>query len=102
MLGANAQAAVPSEYSAIVRSRVLVRPSVSARRPNTMPPTAQPSSSTADRAPVQNSVTCRASGVPSGMPSRVGTQLGATKLNNRPSKTSKPHPSHAANSTVHW
>ena len=37
-----------------------------------------------------------------GRPSSVGTQLGATKLNSRPSKTSKPHPSQAAKSTAHW
>ena len=54
------------------------------------------------RTPVQNSVALRASGVPIGSPSSVGTQLGATKLNSRPSKTSKPQPSHAAKTTVHW
>ena len=54
------------------------------------------------RTPVQNRVALRASGVPMGSPSSVGTQLGATKLNSRPSKTSKPQPSQAAKTTVHW
>ncbi len=51
--------------------------------------------------PVHCSVAALASGEPMVRPSSVGTQLGATKLNSRPSKTSKPHPSQAANSTVH-
>ena len=49
--------------------------------------------------PVQNNVAVHASGGPMGTPSSTGTQLGATKLNSRPSK---PQPSHTAKTTVHW
>src|SRR5262245_36778701 len=86
----------------MVRSRVRVRPSRSATLPNTVPPMAQPMRRSDVRTPVQKRVALRASGEPIGMPSSAGTQLGATKLNSRPSKTSKPHPSHAAKITVHW
>src|SRR6185503_19096708 len=70
--------------------------------PKTVPPTAQPMRRSDVRIPVQKSVALRASGEPIGRPSRAGTQLGATKLNSRPSKTSKPQPSHAAKTTAHW
>ena len=43
-----------------------------------------------------------AAGSPGATPSSCGTQTGATKLNSRPSKTSKPQPSHAAKKTIHW
>src|SRR3954466_3451128 len=67
-----------------------------------VPPMAQPIRRSDVRSPVQNRVAARASGEPIGMPSSAGTQLGATKLNSSPSKTSKPQPSHAAKTTAHW
>ena len=76
--GANAHAAVPSEYSSIVSSSVRVRPMRSHTRPNTMPPIAQPTSRSDVSTPVHCSVAALASGLPSGRWSSVGTQLGAT------------------------
>ena len=78
MFGANAHAAVPIAYIIIVSSSVRVRPRRSATRPNTMPPTAQPTSSSDVRIPVHCSVADRAAGVPSGMSSSTGTAFGAT------------------------
>lgn len=86
----------------MVSSSVRVRPTRSAIRPKTIPPVAQPTSRTEVMIPVHSSVALRASGEPMGMPSKVGTQLGATQLNRMPSKTSNPQPSHAAASTPHW
>ena len=77
MLGAKAHAAVPSEYSSIVSSKVLVRPIRSATWPKIIPPAAQPSSSTDVRMPVQLSVAAEASGVPRCSPSSAGTAFGA-------------------------
>ena len=74
----------------------------SATCPKTMPPIAQPTSSTEVRMPVHCSVATLAAGEPMVSPSSVGTQLGATKLKSWPSKTSNPHPSQAAKRTVHW
>jgi hypothetical protein len=54
------------------------------------------------RTPVHLKVAALAAAEPMGRSSSVGTALGATKLNSRPSNTSKPQPSQAANSTVHW
>ena len=102
MLTAPAQAAVPSAYSSIVSSSVRFRPMRSAMRPNRIPPADQPSSNIDVRMPPHLSVAAFAADDPIGSPSSVGTQLGATKLNRRPSNTSKPQPSQAANSTVHW
>ena len=64
MFGASAQAAVPTEYIPIVRSRVRVRPRRSAMRPKTIPPAAHPISSSDVRMPVQRSVAAAAAGVP--------------------------------------
>jgi hypothetical protein len=102
MFGANAHAAVPNAYTSIVSSRVRERPMRSATRPNATPPMAHPTSSTLVMTPVHHRVRGFAAGSSMARPSRVGTQLGATKLNSRPSNTSKPQPSHAANRTVHW
>src|SRR5690606_393895 len=68
----------------------------------TIPPTAQPTRRREVRMPVHSIVCERASGDPISRPRREGTQFGATKLKSSPSKTSKPQPSHAAKSTVHW
>jgi hypothetical protein len=74
----------------------------SAILPKRMPPSAHPTSSRLVTMPVHFRVAARASGLPISSPSRVGTQFGATKLKRMLSKTSKPHPSQAAKSTVHW
>ena len=78
MLVAAAQAAVPSAYSSIVSISVRVRPMRSAIWPNRMPPVAQPSSRIDVRMPPHFSVAAFAAAEPIGMPSSVGTQLGAT------------------------
>ena len=78
MFGASAQAAVPTEYIPIVSSNVRVRPRRSAMRPKMMPPVAHPTSSSEVRMPVHRSVAAAAAGVPNGMPSSTGTQVGAT------------------------
>ncbi len=78
MFGANAHAAVPIAYIIIVSSSVRVRPRRSATRPNTIPPTAHPMSSSDVRIPVHCSVADRAAGVPSGISSSTGTAFGAT------------------------
>ena len=78
IFGANAHAAVPTEYIAIVTSSVRLRPTRSATRPKRMPPAAQPSSRSEVRIPVHRSVAAPAAGVPSGMCRRTGTHVGAT------------------------
>jgi hypothetical protein len=78
MFGANAHAAVPIEYIAIVSSIDRVRPMRSASRPKMMPPAAQPTRRIEVRMPVHRSVAAAASGVPSGIFRRTGTQVGAT------------------------
>jgi hypothetical protein len=78
MFGANAHAAVPSEYMAIVSNSVRVRPKRSAMRPKMMPPVAQPTSSNDVRIPVHRRVAAAAAGVPNGIPRSTGTHVGAT------------------------
>ena len=76
-MGAKAQAAVPSEYRAMVSSSVFERPIRSATCPKMMPPTAHPTSRTEVRMPVQLSVAADAAGVPRVSPRSEGTAFGA-------------------------
>jgi hypothetical protein len=79
-----------------------LRPKRSLSGPKITPPAAQPNSSNEFRIAVQYGSAALASGPPISSPNKVGMAFGATKLNSRPSKMSKPQPSQAAKNTVHW
>jgi hypothetical protein len=92
ILVAAAHNAVPAGYITIVANRARLRPIRSASQPNNTPPAAQPTSRIEVIVPVQKTVASWAPGAPGCSPSSTGTQLGATKLNRRASKTSNPQP----------